>query len=201
MDGTLVNSEPLKGRALSLACKDYGADVDFNIYKDVMGESWTIVTDHFFHQANISPDLSEFNSYFRLHYEALLPDALALNSGAVKYIEYLKSSGKKCGIVSSAATWMVDNILEALNLAGLFDIIITQEHVTKHKPDPEAYELALKQLNIEPKDTLIFEDSCAGVEAGVASGCDVVAITHDFNGKNDLSKAIKIIKSYDAMFE
>ncbi|MCR9698137.1 HAD family phosphatase, partial [Vibrio cholerae] len=35
MDGTLVNSEPLKGKALALACSDYGAHVDHNIYKDV----------------------------------------------------------------------------------------------------------------------------------------------------------------------
>ncbi len=32
MDGTLVNSEPLKGKALALACSDYGAHVDHNIY-------------------------------------------------------------------------------------------------------------------------------------------------------------------------
>ena len=198
MDGTLVNSEPLKGLALSLACKDYDSDVDFNIYKDVMGESWPVVTGHFFEHANINPDLSEFNEHFRAHYEALLSQKLELNSGVLKYIKHLKLSGKKCGVVSSAATWMVDNIMEALNLGGLFEIIITQEHVTKHKPDPEAYELALNQLNIAPEDTVIFEDSSAGVEAGVASGCDVVAITHDFNGKNDLSKAIEIIESYDA---
>lgn len=31
MDGTLVKSEPLKGKALALACLDYGATVDHNI--------------------------------------------------------------------------------------------------------------------------------------------------------------------------
>jgi len=199
MDGTLVNSEPLKGRALSLACKDYGCDVDVNIYKDVMGENWARVTGHFFKHANISPDLVQFNQYFRAHYERLLAQDLNLNSGALEYIQQLKSSGKLCGVVSSAATWMVDNILEALNLTGLFEIIITQEHVSKHKPDPEAYQLALNQLGVSANNTLIFEDSSAGVEAGVASGCDVVAINHDFNGNNDLSKAIKVIASYDAM--
>ena len=111
----------------------------------------------------------------------------------------LHASGKKCGVVSSAATWMVENILAALNLKGLFDIVITQEHVTRHKPDPEAYELALHQLNIDPANVLIFEDSTAGVEAGVSSGCDVVAIAHEFNGKNDLSKAVRIIENYEEM--
>lgn len=56
MDGTLVNSEPLKGKALALACGDYGSNVDFNLYKEVMGESWSVVTGHFFTHANISPN-------------------------------------------------------------------------------------------------------------------------------------------------
>lgn len=196
MDGTLVNSEPLKGKALAMACADYGSNVDHNIYKDVMGESWQVVTGHFFQHAEISPELTDFNRYFRAHYEELLKISLELNSGAKEYIEALKKSGKTCGVVSSAATWMVDNILVSLELENLFDLVITQEHVTKHKPDPEAYILALEKLNASAEQTLVFEDSNAGVLAGKASGCDVIAIEHDFNGKNDLSGALKSIDTF-----
>lgn len=116
MDGTLVNSEPLKGKALALACADYGVLVDHNIYKDVMGESWQVVTSHFFAHARISPDLAEFNRYFRAHYEQMLNKELELHVGAKAYIEQLKQEGKKCAVVSSAATWMVENILTSLQL-------------------------------------------------------------------------------------
>ncbi|WP_159650907.1 HAD family hydrolase [Vibrio atypicus] len=199
MDGTLVNSEPLKGLALAKACQDYGSDVESHIYKDVMGESWPVVTGHFFKHAAISPDLTEFNAHFRTHYEALLTSELQLNDGAKAYLIHLKSEGKVCGVVSSAATWMVDNILTALNLTELFDVVITQEDVSKHKPDPEAYYLALQKLDLSPETTLIFEDSAAGVSAGVLTGCDVVAIKHDFNGKNDLSQSKRLIESYAEM--
>lgn len=124
-----------------------------------------------------------------------------MNSGAKEYVEALKKSGKTCGVVSSAATWMVENILASLELENLFDLVITQEHVTKHKPDPEAYVLALEKLNASPDQTVVFEDSNAGVLAGKASGCDVIAIEHDFNGKNDLSGAIANIQSYDELHE
>ncbi|EGQ8391365.1 HAD family phosphatase [Vibrio cholerae] len=200
MDGTLVNSEPLKGKALALACSDYGAHVDHNIYKDVMGESWQVVTGHFFKNANIAPDLTEFNRYFRAHYEQMLNDELELNIGAKAYIEQLKLSGKICGVVSSAAAWMVENILTSLQLDNAFDLVITQEHVTKHKPDPEAYTLALAKLAASPEQTIVFEDSTAGILAGKSSGCDVIAIKHSFNGKNDLSGAIKAICTYEEMF-
>ncbi len=199
MDGTLVNSEPLKGKALSLACSDYGSEVDFNIYKDVMGESWSIVTDHFFKHANISPVLTEFNRHFRAHYERLLSENLELNQGAKSYIEHLNALGKQCAVVSSAATWMVDNILTALDLRDAFEVVITQEHVTKHKPDPEAFNLALLKLGTTPEHALIFEDSNAGVLAGQSTGCEVVAVRHTFNGKNDLSGAVACIDSFSEM--
>ncbi|MGI9889865.1 HAD family hydrolase [Vibrio chagasii] len=199
MDGTLVNSEPLKGKALALACLDYGVKVDHNIYKEVMGESWQVVTNHFFKHADIAPSLSEFNLGFRSHYERMLSEQLELNDGAKAYLESLKLAGKKCGVVSSAATWMVENILTSLKLEDTFDLVITQEHVTKHKPDPEAYNLALSGLNASPEQTIVFEDSSAGIQAGKASGCDVVAIQHEFNGKNDLSNTIKIINTYEEM--
>ncbi|MFA0482392.1 HAD family hydrolase, partial [Vibrio splendidus] len=166
MDGTLVNSEPLKGKALALACADYGSQVDYNIYKDVMGESWQVVTGHFFANAKIAPELAEFNRYFRAHYEKMLNDELALNAGAKKYIEQLKQAGKICGVVSSAAAWMVENILASLQLDTAFDLVITQEHVSKHKPDPEAYNLALANLGVSPEQTVVFEDSTAGISAG-----------------------------------
>lgn len=199
LDGTLVNSEPLKGNALALACLDYGVRVDHNIYKDVMGESWQIVTNHFFTQACISPVLIEFNRCFRSHYEQLLSEKLELHVGAKAYIEQLKQAGKKCAVVSSAATWMVEKILTSLELENIFDLIITQEHVTKHKPDPEAYTLALENLAASPEQTIVFEDSTAGIHAGKSSGCDVIAIRHEFNSKNDLSAALKAINTYDEM--
>lgn len=159
-----------------------------------------MVTGHFFESAKISPDLTAFNKYFRSHYEKMLQEQLELNKGARAYIDRLKQEGKRCGVVSSAATWMVDNILESLNLRTVFDIIITQDHVTKHKPDPEAYELALSKLSASPYETIIFEDSTAGLNAGRAAGCEVIAFRHNFNVKNDLSSAIKVIENYEEMF-
>ncbi|CAG8998278.1 MAG: Phosphorylated carbohydrates phosphatase [Candidatus Celerinatantimonas neptuna] len=95
---------------------------------------------------------------------------------------------------------MVDNILTSLQLENAFDLVITQEHVTKHKPDPEAYTLALAKLAASPDQTIVFEDSTAGIRAGKSSGCDVIAVKHGFNGKNDLSGAVKAISTYDEMF-
>lgn len=197
LDGTLVDSEPLKGQALAEACSQYGERPDSGIYRSVMGGSWSVVTDHFFAQAKIRPDINQFNQYFRASYEQLLREQARLTPGVKSYLGQLKQRGAKLAVVSSAATWMVELLLEQLELSDMFDLVITQEHVTRHKPDPAAYLLALEQLGLHSQDALVFEDSTAGLQAASAAGCDVIAVRHGYNGENDLDQALVVISSFD----
>lgn len=57
------------------------------------------------------------------------------------------------------------------------NFVITREHVKRHKPDPEAFILALKHFSLSNAEVLIFEDSNAGLIATNRAGCDVVAVS------------------------
>lgn len=197
MDGTLVNSERLKGLALSETCKFFGGLAGVDVYKSVMGENWEKVRSHFFSEAGINPDTESFDQEFKLIYQELLNNELEPNSNVVQLLIELKRQDKKLGLVSSAAVWMVEQVLEQLNLAGFFDIVISKEQVTNHKPDPEAYVVALRNLGLQGKEVLVFEDSFAGVTAAYSANCDVVAFRHEFNVEHDFSKAIQIISDYN----
>jgi len=189
MDGSLVDSEPLKGKALSYACAHYGAQADYHIYQEVMGSDWPTVTQHFFKSTKIEPDINEFNQIFKQQYQALLQSELKLTKNVHSYLLHLKQEGLKIGVVSSAAGWMLNQILCQLELDDFFDIVISQEDVSQHKPHPEAYLLALEKLGIAPNKVLVFEDSYAGISAATKAGCDVIAIKHEFNRHNDLHGA------------
>jgi len=197
MDGTVVNSEKFKGIALSKACRYFGGNAKATAYKAVMGEEWSVVTNHFFNTAQIVPEINKFNSEFRRIYQKLLNDNIRLNTNAKTLLVKLIAKGKKTAVVSSASAWMVDNILSRLNLQEFFNIVITQEHVKKHKPDPEAYLLALEQLHLHSSEVLVLEDSNAGLIAASNAGCDAVAFQHEFNINNDLSLAIKVISDFN----
>jgi HAD superfamily hydrolase (TIGR01509 family) len=196
MDGTLVNSERFKGQALSEACLIFGGNVDVNVYKMVMGESWNIVTSHFFNSANIAPNQDEFDSEFYKIYKKLLIDNLALNPSAKELILELKDKNKKLGVVSSAAAWSVNQILNQLELSEYFDVVINGQQVVKHKPDPESYLMALEKLSLPASEVLIFEDSNAGLKAAKSANCDVIAFQHEFNSMNDLSLAMQVISDF-----
>ena len=86
MDGTLVQSERLKGKALSEACSYFGAEVNIGIYKSVMDKSWEVVTGCFFENGKINPDKNEFDRIFKKLYKELIQDELELNANAKKLL-------------------------------------------------------------------------------------------------------------------
>ena len=62
MDGTLVDSEKLKGQALVKTCSLFGGAAEVDYYKEVMGESWEHVAGYFFKRAKIEPEMGQFNT-------------------------------------------------------------------------------------------------------------------------------------------
>ena len=197
MDGTLVASEKLKGLSIAETCRLFGGEVSVDVYKEVMGEKWELVTSHFFYKAGIDPDREKFNEEFRKIYQKHLYEELEPNRNAVSLLKRLKDKGKKTGLVSSASGWMVGHVLEQLGISEFFDVIVFKEHVTKHKPEPESYLLAIEKLRAAKDEVLIFEDSKVGLTAAKRAGCDTVAFRHEFNVNNDLSMAVKEITDFD----
>ena len=94
---------------------------------------------------------------------------------------------------------MVEQILSQFSLCEKFHIIITQEDVSKHKPHPQAYTLALDRFGVKAAETLVFEDSNAGLIAASRAGCDTIAILHDYNIEHDLSVSLMQIKNFSIL--
>jgi len=195
MDGTLVNSEKLKGLALSKTCTLFRGQASVDVYKAVMGESWEKVRSHFLEVAQINPDAEDFDEEFRNIYMGLLGRVEA-NPNVVQLLTDLKKQGKKLGLVSSASSWMMDQVLERIQLTGFFDVVISKEHVNNHKPAPDAYMAALEKLSLPSSEVLIFEDSYAGLVSAHKAKCDVVAFKHEFNYNHDFRLAVQTIADY-----
>jgi len=79
-----------------------------------------------------------------------------------------------------SGTWRanIEAVLGAVGLTGAFEMIVGKEDVKAVKPDPEAYLLALRQLNIPARSAVAFEDSPSGLAAARAAGVPVIAVGH-----------------------
>lgn len=89
-------------------------------------------------------------------------------------LEFLKK--RNIAIALGSASKNARPILEKVNLLHYFDVIVDGNNVTKAKPDPEVFLLAAKQLGVDAKDCIVFEDAVAGIEAANAANMISIGI-------------------------
>ncbi len=94
--------------------------------------------------------------------------------GALAYLRQCRAEGKKTALGSASKNAPL--ILERLGIAGLFDAVIDGTRVSRAKPDPEVFSVAVQALGLSPAACIVFEDALAGIEAAHAAGCRAVAV-------------------------
>ncbi len=90
-------------------------------------------------------------------------DASEILPGVFEILRFLKEN--KQPIALGSASKNARPILEKTGLLSYFDAVVDGNDVTNAKPDPEVFLMAAKLLNIKPEDSIVFEDSVAGVQA------------------------------------
>ena len=107
-------------------------------------------------------------------------DARVIPGGRV-LLEACNDMGIPWAVATSGTRALVDGWLELLTLPRP-NCLVVAEDVERGKPDPSCYVRARERLGLGADAAmLVMEDSPAGVRAGKAAGCDVVALTttHD----------------------
>jgi beta-phosphoglucomutase len=113
--------------------------------------------------------------------------------GVKDFIEELKANKVKIGLGSASKNARL--ILNQLGIIQLFETIVDGTRVTNAKPDPEIFLLAAKDLNVEPIQSVVFEDAEAGIEAAIRGGFRSVGV-----GKPTiLSKANIVVPNFEGM--
>jgi sugar-phosphatase len=89
--------------------------------------------------------------------------------------EFLRSLTIPWSVVTSATSPLASARWAGAGLA-VPNAVITAEHVTEGKPDPEAYLRGAELIGVEPAEIVVFEDAPAGGVAARNAGCMVVAV-------------------------
>lgn len=108
----------------------------------------------------------------------MLADNPRVYPGVAPLVERLRERGLRLAVVSG--TWR-ENVAIVLGTSGLsdrFELIVGKEDVARTKPEPEAYQLALRRLALPPARVAALEDSPLGLESARGAGIRVIAIGH-----------------------
>ena len=66
--------------------------------------------------------------------------------------------------------------LSTLGIRELFEVVVTADDVTNHKPDPETFLKCAWLMNINPEDCQVFEDGDLGIAAAKKAGMYVTDV-------------------------
>lgn len=80
------------------------------------------------------------------------------------------SKDYKIAVCSNSIRTTIDTMMSLSGLDSYIDLILSNEDVQNSKPHPEIYLRAMKELDVEPHECLIVEDSDHGVQAALAAG-------------------------------
>ena len=99
-------------------------------------------------------------------------DALSrwkLYKDAKQTLNKLKNNGKLLGLVTNVGSKAINSAIKKLELDDIFEIVITRNHVSRLKPDPEGLLMAANSLKIDPDSILFTGDSYDDLGAAKAA--------------------------------
>ena len=83
--------------------------------------------------------------------------------GVMSVLEFLKANQQPIALGSASKN--ARPILEKTGILSYFDVIVDGNDVSNAKPDPEVFLQAAQKLGITNENSIVFEDSVAGIQA------------------------------------
>lgn len=178
MDGVLVDSEPLHKRAKQMAFQEAGIHFPEDIYDSYKGRPDTTM----FHEVLADRSVDEIAELLHRKHQFFekIEHGLQPITGAVDFVRW--AAGRyRLGLATSATPRNRAAALQSLGIAHFFESLVDTGRFQRPKPDPDIFQVAMRDLNLGPSDCWIIEDSLPGVRAGKAGGCVTVGITTTFD--------------------
>lgn len=172
LDGTLFDTGEVNYHAYKDALQEYGISLD---------REYFVTKCNGRHYTEFIPVIMGTREYLEpIHkakkaaYAKNLSKA-RVNTHLLEMIRVMRQT-YHTAVVTTASKKNTTDILSYFNCEYLFDLIITQEDITKVKPDPEGFLKAMEHFSCDRSHTVIFEDSDVGIRAAKATGASVIIV-------------------------
>jgi len=170
-DGVLVDSEPIINRIFAETLTEFGFPITHaEVTQKFVGKSLKTCLE-IIEQSYNKPLPDNFMELCKEREIASLQRELQPVSGINEVLEQITLP--KC-VASNSSHCHIQFVLKLTGLLHQFEgKIYSYSDVPRPKPFPDVYLYAAKQMNTNPEDCVVIEDSVPGVQAGCAAGMTV----------------------------
>ncbi|HEY3411753.1 MAG TPA: HAD-IA family hydrolase [Armatimonadota bacterium] len=172
LDGTLLDST-------ELLLEGYKHTARMHLGRETPDEEWL---EHFgkplrdqmalFDEDQADEMVCTYRAFYDVHHD----DLIRIYEGIPDILKTLHEQGHKLGVVTSKLTKFSHRALEWFDIDRYLDVVIGEDLVSAHKPDPAAVILALKELCSEANGAWMIGDSPYDIQAGQGAGCRTAAV-------------------------
>jgi HAD superfamily hydrolase (TIGR01509 family) len=118
---------------------------------------------------------------------------LPLRPGVKRLMKEVNDAGLLLGICTTSNERAAQAVVNGMLSEIKFEFVLAGDIVSKKKPDPEIYNLALEKSDLKPEECVVIEDSRNGVLAARAADLNIVATTNIYTASENLSDANIIV--------
>jgi beta-phosphoglucomutase len=110
----------------------------------------------------------------------------------------LRKAGYKLAMVTGSSRKSVELLLDQ-ERERCFDSVITADDITRPKPDPQSFALAVRELGLRPQQCLVVENAPFGIRSAKAAGCRTIGLCSTLAAE-DLVGADWVVENHQELF-
>ena len=194
MDGVIINSEPIHQLVEREMVEDFGGSLPREDHQKFVGATDRYMWEFIKKELDLDMKIEDILKKKEVGFRNRLNE-IELVEHFETLIDLVNKEGYKTALASSNNKKTVHLVVDKFNLRDKFDYIITGTEVEKGKPNPEIFLNAAKNLNVEPLNCIVFEDTKNGVEAANRANMKVIGYLDKKHSIQDLSEADKVVYS------
>lgn len=118
-----------------------------------------------------------FEAY--LEFSKSFLDRIHPHAGIEDFIQNLKQSGARLGVVTGRHSRDLDLLFSKTNFGRHFEVMICDDYLSQHKPHPEGLWTAAAKMNLHAHECVYIGDAVMDMQAANAAGMTAVAALWD----------------------
>ncbi len=181
MDGVLIDSNAVHRRAWEEYNRRHGVETTEAMQQRMYGRRNDQIVRAFLGNHLTDSEVFAHGAAKEALYREIMKPRVrrALVPGVIDFIS--RHRALALAVATNAEPANLDFFLDAAGLRPFFSALVTGHEVANPKPHPEIYLRTASLLGVNPASCVVFEDSYAGVQAGLAAGMHVVGVgtTHE----------------------
>lgn len=195
LDGVIVNTEKYWNAAEKEIYADATGSENIEI-DELAGMSIVNTYEHLAENYNIDISEEEFFQMYEDRAEKVYMEKAELMPGFKDLVKDLRSRDLKIGMATGS--YWPDYVIKRFNLD--LDAKSDSNLVDGDgKPEPETYQIAIEQLDVEPEETVAVEDTDSGIKS--AKGAGLYCIAYSGSDGQSLKQADEVVHSPEELRE